>query len=214
LPNEPSHRNVGAYSRSGGRVHPVLANNLFLVKEHIGLFKAANNYDIYDPETGRIVMHCREPKLGIITKVLRFTEYKRLTPFDVRVTTPDGEPIVRVERGVTFLRSRVRVYDECDRHLGGFRQKLFSIGGAFEVLDATDRPVCRLQGKWTGWEFRFLAGEREVAHVTKKWAGIGKELFTTADTYMLQIADDVPGDHPLRQLVLASVVCIDMVLKE
>lgn len=195
-------------------VHPVLSHNLFLVKEHVGLFKAATNFDIYDPQTGRIVMHCREPKLGFFTKILRFTEYKRLTPFDVHITTTDGAPIVRVTRGVTFLKSNVKVHDERDRHIGGFKQKLFSVGGAFEVMDRDDRTVCRLQGKWTGWEFKFLAGDDEVARVTKKWAGLGKELFTTADTYMLQMADDLKPDSPLRPLVLASVVCIDMVLKE
>ena len=34
----------------------------FLVKEHIGMFKAANNYDIYDPQTGQIIMECREER--------------------------------------------------------------------------------------------------------------------------------------------------------
>ena len=31
----------------------VLNRNLFLVKEHTGLFKAANNYDVYDPDSHR-----------------------------------------------------------------------------------------------------------------------------------------------------------------
>ena len=59
-----------------------------------------------------------------------------------------------------------------------------------------------------------LAGDVEFAHVTKKWAGIGKELFTSADNYVLQISDAVPGDNVVRQLILAAVLCIDMVLKE
>ena len=54
----------------------VVNNNLFLVREHIGLFKAANNFDIYDPSTGDIIMECREPTLGFITRFLRFTDYK------------------------------------------------------------------------------------------------------------------------------------------
>ena len=69
-------------------------------------------------------------------------------------------------------------------------------------------------GAATGWDFRFMAGEKELAHVTKKWAGMGKELFTSADNYILQIADDVPPDNPVRQLIMAAVMCIDMVLKE
>ena len=56
--------------------------------------------------------------------------------------------------------------------------------------------------------------DRELAHVTKKWAGIGKELLTSADDYVLQISDSVPADNAARQLILAAVMCIDMVLKE
>lgn len=195
-------------------MHDCLNKNLFLVKEHIGAFKAANNYDIYDPETGDMVMLCREPTLGPITKILRFTDYKRHTPFDVRVTTVDQRQIVRITRGASFLRSHVSVLDENNARIGGFRQKLLSIGGAFEVLDSDDRVVCSLAGKWTGWDFAFKAGDRELAHVSKKWAGLGKEFFTSADNYMLQIAEVVPPDSNLRQLILAAVMCIDMVLKE
>ena len=48
----------------------------------------------------------------------------------------------------------------------------------------------------------------------KKWAGIGKELFTTADSYILQISETVPENDFIRQLIIAAVMCIDMVLKE
>ena len=70
----------------------VLQSNGFLVKEHLGLFKAANNYDIHDPETGAVIMYCREDHLGIFTKILRFTEYKKHTPFDIRVSTLNSAP--------------------------------------------------------------------------------------------------------------------------
>ena len=59
-----------------------------------------------------------------------------------------------------------------------------------------------------------MADENELAHVTKKWSGIGKELFTSADNYVLEISDSVPTDNPMRQLILGAVMCIDMVLKE
>jgi uncharacterized protein YxjI len=110
--------------------------------------------------------------------------------------------------------SKVQVFDEQEELVGGFKQKLFSIGGAFNVLDANDQVLCALKGKWTGWNFRFLAGDNELAHVSKKWSGVGKELFTSADNYILQIADSVPPDNSVRILILAAVLCIDMVLKE
>jgi uncharacterized protein YxjI len=195
-------------------MHDILKKNVFLVKEHVGMFKAANNYDIYDPQTGEIVMECREDDLGILTKLFRFTNYKRMTPFDIQIRTPDGRQIVRITRGVSLFLSKVNVLDELDQGIGGFKQKLFSIGGAFNVLDADDNPICQLNGKWTGWDFRFKNNGTEYAHVTKKWAGIGKELFTSADNYMLEISEVVPEDDVIRQLILAAVMCIDMVLKE
>jgi uncharacterized protein YxjI len=199
--------------RTGSTIMDPLSKNVFLVKEHAKLFKAANNFDIFDPETGTLVMECRE-SLGFFTRLLRFTDYKRMTPFNVRVQTPDGRQVVRVQRGVSIFLSKVRVYDENDQHIGGFKQKFFSIGGAFSVLDRNDQPLCELKGKWTGWDFRFVSGGAELAQVTKKWAGIGRELFTSADNYVLSISAEVPPGHAVRKLILAAVMCIDMVLKE
>ncbi len=192
----------------------VLNRNLFLVKEHTGLFKAANNFDVYDPDSGEIILECREEKLGLFTRMLRFTDYKRMTPFNVEVREPGGPTLIRVSRGVSFFLSKVQVFDRNDQLIGGFKQKLFSIGGAFSVLDPDDQPLCALKGKWTGWDFRFMNGTQELAHVSKKWAGLGKELFTSADNYMLEISESVPADNPVRLLIVAAVMCIDMVLKE
>lgn len=198
----------------GKSMHHVLNRNLFLVKEHVGLFKAASNYDIFDPATGEMVLVCREEKLGLITKALRFTDYRRMTPFNIEVRTPSGEPVITVRRGIPLLLSKVTVLDEDGDRVGGFKQKLFSIGGAFTVTDEDEKPLCQLKGKWTSWEFRFMAGQDELARVSKKWSGIGKELFTSADNYVLEISDRVPPDHPLRDLILGAVLCIDKVLKE
>ena len=195
-------------------MHEALNMNRFLVKEHVGIIKAANNYDIYDPETGEMVMVCREDDLGFLTKLLRFTDLKRNTPFNIQIRTPEGEQLIRVARGVAIFLSDVQVHDENDAIIGGFEQKFFSIGGAFDIRDAQGNALCSLRGKWTGWDFRFVHNDVEFAHVTKKWAGVGKELFTSADNYMLEISSAVQPNHPIRQLILAAVMCIDMVLKE
>ena len=159
-------------------------------------------------------MNCREERLGFFTKMLRFTDYKRNTPFDIQIRTPDGAPVLTVKRGVTLFLSKVDVLNENQQRVGGFKQKLFSIGGAFTVLGSNDQPVCELKGKWTGWEFTFMSGNVELAKVSKKWAGLGKELFTSADNYILQISDQVPFDNPVRMLIVGAVMSIDLVLKE
>lgn len=195
-------------------LHPVLNQNVFLVKEHVGMFKAASNYDVFDPSSGEMIMMCREKRLGAITKMMRFTDYKRMTPFLLDIDTADGTQLLTVQRGISVFLSNVNVLDENEQRIGGFKQKLFSIGGKFDVLGESEQVLCSLKGKWTSWDFRFIAGDKELARVTKKWSGLGKELFTSADNYVLEISDVVPENNPLRQLILASVFCIDLVLKE
>jgi uncharacterized protein YxjI len=196
-------------------MHPSLNKNLFFVKEHVKVFKAANSFDILDPDSKQIILNCREENLGFFTKLFRFTDYKRMTPFNMEIKTPEGQPVLTVRRGVSFFLSEVEVLDERNQLIGKFKQKFFSIGGKFEVLDASERSLCMLKGKWTSWDFKFVANDgKEFATVTKKWSGLGKELFTSADNYVLQISAEVPADHPLRLLILAAVMCIDLVLKE
>lgn len=195
-------------------MHPVFNRNLFFVKEQVGVFKASNNYDIYDPETKEVILECREPNLGFFTKMFRFTDYKRMTPFEVIIKDPNGDVLITVKRGVSIFLSTVEVFDEKNNLIGKFKQQFFSIGGKFNLLDQNDKPVCTLKGKWTSWDFKFVKEGHEFAHVSKQWAGFGKELFTSADNYMLQIHDSVPENNRLRMLIISAVMCIDMVLKE
>jgi uncharacterized protein YxjI len=196
-------------------MHPVINKNLFFVKEHVGIFKASNSFDIFDGENQNLIMQCREENLGFFTKMFRFSDYKRMTPFDIEIKSPSGELILSVRRGVSFFLSNVEVLDKNGMIIGRFKQQFFSIGGKFEVLDSSDKSLCMLKGKWTSWEFNFISSDnKEFAKVSKKWSGFGKEFFTSADNYVLQISNDVPADHPLRMLILAAVMCIDLVLKE
>jgi uncharacterized protein YxjI len=194
-------------------MNPIFNQNIFLVKEQIGMFKASNNYDIFNPENNELVLTCREPNLGFFTKLFRFTDYKRMTPFDIEIRTASGELTIQIKRGVTIFRSDIDVFDGGGRKIGVFKQKFFSFGGRFEVHDHQDKHLCTLQGKWTGWDFKFNKDNKELANVSKKWAGLGKEFFTSADNYVINITD-VAEESKLRPLLIAAVMCIDMVFKE
>ncbi len=203
-------------------MHGVLNKNLFLVKSVGGIIRAAN-YDIYDPETGHIIMECREKRLGIVTKIFRCIDLKRMTPFDIQVRSPNGHQIVRVTKGISFFLSfsEMNVLDENDRRIGGIKKVKF-LGEDFSVFDTRGRPVCRLEvekrkpfplvfGEWIGCDFKFMADETELAHVTKNWEGIGKGPANSLDNCVLEIADSMARHNVVRQLILAAVMCIDMV---
>ena len=146
-------------------MHEILNRNVFFVKEHVGMFKAANNYDIMDPDSQEILVECRED-IGFFTKIFRFTDYKRMTPFNVVLATASGEPVVRVSRGISIFLSKVSVFDDNEQVIGGFKQKMFSLGGKFDVLDANDQVLCQLKGNWKSWDFNFTdaSGEKLGAY--------------------------------------------------
>lgn len=194
-------------------MNKILNRNAFFIKEHIGIFKAANNFDVFDPDTNELLLTCREEQLGFFTKMLRFSEYKRMTPFHLEIKDKMGNQVLSVKQGVSIFLSKVEVFDGNDEIIGSFKQKI-SIGGKFEVLDKNDSALCLLKGDWTSWSFSFQKGDVVLANVNKEWAGFSKEMFTSADNYMLRINEKVPADNPIRLLIMAAAFCIDLVLKE
>ncbi|MEM1336069.1 MAG: phospholipid scramblase-related protein, partial [Actinomycetota bacterium] len=63
------------------------------------------------------------------------------------------------------------------------------------------------------WNFNLQdANGREVARITKTFEGVAKTLFTNADNYVLTIHE--PLSDPLRMLVIASAVSVDLALKQ
>ena len=195
-------------------MHPTFAKNQFFVKEYVGLFKAANSYDILDVESQNLLLECREPNLGFFTKLFRFTKYKTQTPFDIEVRDVTGQLVLRLTRGVSLFRSTVQVFDGNEVLLGKFRQKLLSLGGKLNVLDTNDQVICTVQGKMISFDYKFLRDGEQIALVTKKWMGLGRELFTTADNYVIDIEPVLSANDSIRPMIVAAALCIDMLFAE
>jgi uncharacterized protein YxjI len=189
------------------------AGRAFGVKEHVGAFRAANQFDITDG-SGRVVLHCREPNLGIFTRLLRFTEYKKNTPFNCEVRDLRGRLVFRVSRGVSLFLSTVRVTDAADRLVATFEHKIFSIGGRFTITLPNGVSAGEVRGHWTSFDFAVTFGGRHVAQVTKQWRSLGVELFTSADQYAVVFDNDIADDDPARLLSLAAALVVDFILKE
>ena len=54
--------------------------------------------------------------------------------------------------------------------------------------------------------------ENEIGNITKKWAGIGKELFTSADNYIIALNHEPAPEKAI--LLLAAGLAVDTVYKE
>ncbi len=186
-----------------------------LVKERVGFLKLVDTFDIYDPATGAQVGIARE-NIGWPIKLLRLLINKRLLPTSVEVRDrEEGRVLLTIARGVSFLRPHVTVTDSLGKRIGLFKSKLFSIGGGFHVLDGHEQQVAEIKGDWKGWNFQFLTPDgREIGKVTKKWAGLGKELLTSADNYIITLNETAAVRPDAAPLLLAAGLAIDTVYKE
>ena len=192
----------------------MLDRNLYLIKEHARLMKLVDRYDIFDPQTGEQIGIVKDEPSSFL-KYLRLFMKKRNLPTTVNVyENEDAAPVFSIRKHMPIIRSKVQVIDGNDMPIGYFKSKILTIGGGFNVFDMQDNKIANIKGDWKGWNFKFLdPSGAEIGTVTKKWAGIGKELFTTADTYMISI-DETKSDHKTNMMLLAAGLAIDIVFKE
>lgn len=192
----------------------LLDRRTFFIKERVAVLKLTDTYDILDPATGESIGIAKEEP-PTWAKWLRLVVKKRTLPTAVKIYAAEAEPpLITVRRGFTFMRQKLHVSAADGRKLGYFRSKLISLGGGFFVFDAQEQQVAEVKGDWKGWNFRFLnKSGRELGTVTKKWAGLGRELFTSADNYIIAITDQA-SDSDSNALLLAAGLCIDIVFKE
>lgn len=186
----------------------------YLVKERVGWGRLTDVYDLFDAESNAKVGEAVE-EIPTWSKLARLVVNKRLLPTTVAFYE-DGhdQPVMTIRRGVGFLRTRVTVANAEGQTIGYFKSKLFALGGGFFVYFPDDSQFADVKGDWKGWNFKFLADDGHMlGTVAKKWAGLGKEFFTSADNYVISVEDHALGDDAAA-LMLAAGIAIDTVFKE
>jgi uncharacterized protein YxjI len=191
----------------------LLRNNAFFVREQVAVLRFADAYDLLHPVSGQPLGLAQErPKL----KWLRLLVKKQLLPTEIVVLESDQQTVaLRLEKGWSFLTSKIAIFDAQGRKLGSLRNKLFSLSGRILVEDADDRPIGEFSGGVFSWtrQLKDPAG-RVIGTMDKKWAGLGKELFTSADNYHLEVAPEFVGQSNQVAWLLGACLAYDLIFAE
>jgi uncharacterized protein YxjI len=184
----------------------------YLIKEHVSFLKLSDSYDILDPNSGAKLGYAKET-ISIFAKLLRLVIPKQIMPTTVGIFNNEERQIVELKKK-GLLRAQVLVYFK-DQHIATLKSKLFSIGGAFTVLSPENAEMAKIQGNWKGWSFTFSdINGNEIGKIAKKWAGIGKELFTSADNYMVSFEEGKSHSEALTAIFVSAALAIDIIYKE
>ena len=194
----------------------MLEHNTFVIKEKVKILSNVQSYDILDAK-GELLGTAKET-IGFATQMLRWFVSKQFLPTRLEVREkPDDSLVFSIRRGWYLFRSRVEVHDSQDQLVGYFKSKFFTISGGFHVYDKDDKHFAEVKGKWIGFNYRFLSPDHkvEMGTVSKKLGAMGllKEMFTSADTFAVQVNPDLSDEPMAKMLILAATLAIDMIYK-
>ncbi len=184
--------------------------NTFFIDEKIGFFKFTNAYKVYD-EVGEIGLIKQRLTTG--QKMLRLLLKKAMLPFHLEITDLNGDTLVSIKRGWTFWMSKITLFDNTGNLLGTIRQKFAILKPTFKIADETGLEIASITGDWKGWNFKIIDNNNQIGTISKKWNGILKEAFTTADKYVVDIVPEYAEDKK-KMAIVSCAITIDMVLKE
>ena len=180
--------------------------NEILIDEKLSPFKFANAFRVYDLNGNNIgtVQQVDISGGAKAARVLLGKGTKGLQQFHYQILDINGKQLAAVHRdGGAF--SQIRIVDSDDKQVG-----YLSRG---KVYSPENDLLCNFKSDWKGWNLTLTDPTNNlIGEVKKKWNGVGKELFTSADKYYVSVNPSVTGNT--RIAILGMAIIYDILLHE
>ena len=204
---------AAAASASGGGGGSIFTEPILVVNQKAKLIEITNQYAVFD-QHGRQIASVNEVGQNAAKKVLRaLTSVDQFMTHRLEIHDGAGGVLLRLTRPAKVFKSTVVVGDGPGNEIGRIVQE--NVFGKIRFdLQAGGMTIGSIKAEnWRAWNFRIEdAAGTEVARITKTWEGLAKQMFTTADNYVVQLHYTLPS--PLLQLVVASALSVDTALKQ
>lgn len=219
----------------------VYTESRFLVSQKARLMGRNANFSLTAPD-GRPLGEVREVGRGAMRKLVDQRPDETRT-YKLEVTDAQGQLLLAMVRPATWGKSRMSIDGPGGQRIGYVVHDRSSfVGGVASAVQSARSALGRSTIGTTGddrgptyarfrleamgqvvgriyaedvdaWNFRIVdAQDQELARITKEWAGWVKERFTRADHYAVEVFASL--QDPLRSLVIASAVAVDLALKQ
>lgn len=212
-PGDPAHMSP----ELRGALAPLLQGPSIQVRQLIEMSKvligwdARNQYEVSGPD-GRPLGYVGETGGGVAAALLRnFWAFRTVR---LELMTMGGTVALVMTRPWTLLFAKIRVEAWDGRPLGTIQQRFHLLRRTFEVLSPAGNSLAIIQGPFfKRWTFEVHRQGRLVAMIRKRWSSLTQEAFTDADNFTVEF-DPALADGPLRQLILAATIGIDLAFFE
>lgn len=192
----------------------LLTRNVLVINQKAKLIELTDEYRIRDEE-GNDIGYIREEGQSVLKKAARLvSDLDQFFTHRLSMYDSQGTKVVELLRPRKIMKSRVEITDGSGRPVGTIVQKNILGKKRFGLEGASGERLGAINAEnWRAWDFA-IEDETgaEVGRITKKWAGLLREGFTTADNYVLEINGNVSPD--LRLMMLGSAAGVDLALKQ
>ncbi|MBL7912063.1 MAG: scramblase [Bacteroidia bacterium] len=185
--------------------------NTFVIDEKVTFFEfSKNSYQVFNDNAEKVA-HINQ-KITVWEQILRVLIDKKRLPFLLEIKDSENTLQAVISRGWTFGMSNIKILDKNNTEMGTIKRK-FSLKPTFMISDFQGNAIAQIIGDYYAWDFEIkdLSG-KIIGTINKKWTGFAKELFSSADKYIVKI-DPNYSDKVGRILILSSAITIDMILK-
>ena len=175
--------------------------------EHLEAFthlETKNRYRVLTPDGDRILYAYEES--GFLGRMFLKTH----PPLSIHVVDNDNEPVLTASRSFFWFLSHLHVQDGAGREVGSLRRRFSILNRQFELEDSTGAMLAEIRGPLLRPNtFMVYKQGEEIGRVTKQWSGIGRETFTDADTFRVQL-DTSKANQDFALIMLACALAIDL----
>jgi uncharacterized protein YxjI len=161
--------------------------------------------DVHKNEVGTVV-----EKSGGIVDFLARSFLRSHRPFEIGVFDSSGGLALKLVRSFFFLFSNMEIQDPTERTLGRVRRRFGVLYRKYDLYDDVGLLFARIKGPiWKIWTFPVVdtLGTRE-ASITKRWGGGLREIFTDADTFMIDFMQG-QWSKSQRRVIFSAAISID-----
>ena len=133
-----------------------------------------------------------------------------MRPFTIEVRDNQGNIVLTIRRPWRWFFASAEIFDAKGQKLGSVQRRWQWLTRRYDLHDENNQTVAILHGPLLKpWTFRIMIDGRESGRITKKWVGLLKESFTTADTFGVQFDTDI--EDWFRAICLGATFLIDFV---
>jgi uncharacterized protein YxjI len=191
----------------------IFTEPIIVVNQKRKLIELSAEFAVYDQQ-GTQIAAVREVGQSTAKKALRFvSNVDQFLTHKFQVVDLQGNVLLALTRPAKLLKSKVQITDGYGQPVGEVIQQN-AIGKIRFNLESGGQVLGSINAEnWRAWNFAIQDHTgTEVARITKTWEGLATTLFTTADNFVVQIHRQL--DEPLRSMVVASALCVDVALKQ